>query len=58
MATISYDTAAITPESSKLYDAIFHDSTTGEFLDDPNDKALREQRERALLNFLKSGKDL
>src|SRR6202030_728911 len=37
MADITYDSAMITPENLKRYDAIFLDSTTGEFLDDPND---------------------
>jgi len=58
MTTISYDAAAITPENLKQYDAIFLASTTGEFLDDPNDKAGTELRRRALLEFVKSGKGL
>ena len=40
MTTISYDPAEITAENLKGYDAIFLDSTTGQFLDDPNDKTL------------------
>ena len=58
MTTITYDAAAITPENLKQYDAIFLSSTTGEFLDDPNDKAVTEMRKRALLDFVKSGKGL
>ena len=58
MTTITYDAAAITPENLKQYDAIFLDSTTGEFLDDPNDKAATDLRRRALLDFVKGGKGL
>jgi type 1 glutamine amidotransferase len=58
MTTITYDAAAITPENLKQYDAIFLDSTTGTFLDDPNDKAASDLRRQALLDFVKSGKGL
>ncbi len=58
MTTITYDSAAITPENLKQYDAIFLDSTTGEFLDDPNDKAATDARKQALLSFVKGGKGL
>jgi hypothetical protein len=58
MTTITYDAAAITAESLKQYDAVFLDSTTGEFLDDPNDKAATELRRRALLDFVRGGKGL
>ncbi len=58
MTDITYDSAAITPENLKHYDAIFLDSTTGEFLDDPNDKAVSDLRRQALLNFVKGGKGL
>ncbi len=58
MTTITYDAAAITPENLKQYDAIFLSSTTGEFLDDPNDKAATDLRRKALLDFVKSGKGL
>jgi hypothetical protein len=58
MTTITFDAAAITPENLKQYDAVFLSSTTGEFLDDPNDKAATELRRRALLDFVKSGKGL
>jgi type 1 glutamine amidotransferase len=56
--TITYDAAAITPENLKQFDAVFLASTTGEFLDDPNDKAATDLRRRALLDFIKSGKGL
>ena len=58
MTTITYDAAAITPDNLKQYDAVFLDSTTGEFLDDPRDKSVTEMRRRALLDFVKSGKGL
>jgi uncharacterized protein len=58
MTTITYDPATITDENLKQYDAIFLDSTTGEFLDDPNDKAVTQARRRALLDFVKGGKGL
>jgi type 1 glutamine amidotransferase len=58
MTTITYDAAAITPENLKHYDAIFLASTTGTFLDDPNDKAASDLRRRALLDFVKGGKGL
>jgi type 1 glutamine amidotransferase len=58
MTTITYDAAAINADNLKQYDAIFLDSTTGEFLDDPNDKAVSQARRAALLDFVKSGKGL
>ena len=58
MTTITYDAAMITPESLGQYDAVFLDSTTGEFLDDPNDKTVTEMRKSALVDFVKSGKGL
>ncbi len=58
MTTITYDAADINAENLKHYDAIFLDSTTGEFLDDPNDKAVSESRRKALMDFVKGGKGL
>jgi type 1 glutamine amidotransferase len=58
MTTITYDAAAITPENLQHYDAVFLDSTTGEFLDDPNDRSVTELRRKALLDFVKGGKGL
>jgi type 1 glutamine amidotransferase len=58
MTDITYDSAAITAENLKRYDALFLDSTTGEFLDDPNDKAVSDARKQALLDFVKGGKGL
>jgi type 1 glutamine amidotransferase len=58
MTSITYDAAAITPENLKQYDAVFLDNTTGEFLDDPNDKSATDLRRRAILEFVKGGKGL
>src|SRR5438270_11883447 len=58
MTTITYDAAGITPENLKQYDAVFLASTTGEFLDDPNDKAATDLRRRALLDVVRGGKGL
>jgi type 1 glutamine amidotransferase len=58
MTTITYDSAAINADNLKNYDAIFLDSTTGEFLDDPKDPAASQARRQALLDFVKGGKGL
>ena len=58
MTTISYDSAVITPENLKNYDAIFLASSTGEFLDVAGDKATTDMRRKALMDFIKSGKGL
>jgi type 1 glutamine amidotransferase len=58
ITTISYDPASITPDNLKQYDAIFLDSTTGEFLDDPKDSGTTEMRRHAFMDFVKSGKGI
>ncbi len=58
MTTITYDPAAVNTDNLKNYDAIFLDSTTGEFLDDPKDPAASQARRQALLDFVKGGKGL
>lgn len=58
MTTITYNAADINAENLKHYDAIFLDSTTGQFLDDPNDKSITDARRQALLDFVKGGKGL
>lgn len=58
MTTITYNPADINTENLKRYDAIFLDSTTGQFLDDPNDKAATQARRQALLAFVNGGKGL
>jgi type 1 glutamine amidotransferase len=57
-SVISYDPADFTAEKLAGYDAIFLDSTTGNFLDDPNDPAVTEARRKALLDFVRGGKGL
>jgi type 1 glutamine amidotransferase len=56
--TITYDPADINAENLKQYDAIFLASTTGTFLDDPNDAAVTAARRKALLDFVRGGKGL
>ncbi len=56
--TITYDAADINDANLKQYDAIFLASTTGEFLDDPNDAAATAARRKALLDFVRGGKGL
>jgi type 1 glutamine amidotransferase len=56
--TITYDPADINEANLKQYDAIFLASTTGAFLDDPNDAAATAARRKALLEFVRSGKGL
>ncbi|HEU0115529.1 MAG TPA: ThuA domain-containing protein, partial [Thermomicrobiales bacterium] len=56
--TITYDAADINAANLKQYDAVFLDSTTGAFLDDPNDAAATEARKKALLEFVRGGKGL
>ena len=57
-ATNTYEVSGITAENLKQYDAIFLNSTTGRFLDDPNDEAATEARKKALLDFVRGGKGL
>ena len=56
--TITYDPADINEANLKQYDAIFLDSTTGAFLDEPNDPAVTAARRKALLDFVRGGKGL
>ena len=57
-STITYDPADINEQNLKQYDAIFLVSTTGHFLDDPNDAAATAARRKALLDFVRNGKGL
>jgi type 1 glutamine amidotransferase len=57
-ATTTYDAAQINADNLKQYDAIFLASTTGDFLDDPNDQAATAARRQALLDFVRGGKGL
>jgi len=53
--TVSYDAADINTNNLKNYDAIFLDSTTACFLDDP-DPSVTAARRAAFLNFVRGGK--
>ncbi|MEN3339577.1 MAG: hypothetical protein V7647_3253 [Acidobacteriota bacterium] len=57
-AVTTYDPADINEQNLKQYDAIFLDSTTGCFLDDPTDKAATAARRKALMDFVRSGKGI
>jgi type 1 glutamine amidotransferase len=57
-ATVTYDASDINAQNLKQYDLVFLDSTTGCFLDDPNDPAATQARRAALLDFVRSGKGL
>jgi type 1 glutamine amidotransferase len=52
---VTYDAAAFTADNLKQYDAVFLASTTGLFLDDPNDAAATSARRQALLGFIRGG---
>lgn len=56
--TITYDPADINTQNLQQYDLVFLASTTGQYLDDPNNKELTTERRQALLNFVRSGKGL
>ena len=56
--TTTYDAADINDANLKQYDAIFLASTTGAFLDSPNDQTATEARRKALLDFVRGGKGL
>ena len=56
--TITYDPADITASNLQQYDLVFLDSTTGQFLDDPNNEEMTSERRQALLNFVRNGKGL
>ncbi len=55
---VTYDSKDINAENLKQYDAVFLDSTTGAFLDDPNDAAVTAARRQALMDFVRAGKGL
>jgi type 1 glutamine amidotransferase len=55
---ISYDPADITAENLANYDAIFLDSTTGTFLDDPAHPDVTAARKKAFMDFVRGGKGL
>ena len=49
--TITFDPADINEQNLKQYDALVLNSTTGAFLDDPNDQAVTDARKKALHRF-------
>lgn len=55
--TVSYNAADINTNNLKKYDAIFLDSTTACFLDDP-DPSVTAARRSAFLDFVRSGKGI
>ncbi|HLH04679.1 MAG TPA: ThuA domain-containing protein [Bryobacteraceae bacterium] len=55
--TVTYNAADINTENLKQYDAIFLDSTTACFLDDP-DPSVTAARRAAFLDFVRSGKGI
>ena len=55
---ITYNPADITEQNLQQYDAIFLASTTGTFLDDPNDAAMTASRRKSLLDFVRGGKGI
>jgi type 1 glutamine amidotransferase len=57
-SVISWDVNDMTADKLKQYDAIFLSSTTGMFLDDPNDASVTAARRAALLEFIRGGKGI
>ena len=56
--TITYDAADINTANLRQYDVLFLDSTTGDFLDEPNNARATAARKAALLAFVRGGKGL
>jgi uncharacterized protein len=56
--TLSDDPADFTLPNLRRFDAVFLASTTGHFLDDPNDPAATEARRAALLEYVRGGRGL
>src|SRR4029077_303281 len=52
------DSADINSANLQQYDLLFLDSTTGAFLDAPNDDNVTAARRQALLDFVRGGKGL
>ena len=57
-ADASWDSDVINAENLKKYDVILLNSTTGAYLDDPNDPAVTAARRQALLDFVRGGKGI
>jgi len=56
--TVTYDPADVNQKNLAQYDAVFLASTSGPFLDDPQDAATTAARRKALLDFVRGGKGL
>jgi len=56
--TITFDPADINAQNLKQYDALVLNSTTGAFLDDPDNQAATDARKQALIDFVRGGKGL
>ncbi len=56
--TVTYDPADVNEKNLAQYDALFLASTSGPFLDDPEDAAVTAARRQALLDFVRGGKGL
>src|SRR5882672_3389631 len=56
--TITFDPADINAQNLMQYDALVLNSTTGAFLDDPNNQAATDARKKALIDFVRGGKGL
>ena len=57
-ADASWDSDVINTENLKKYDVILLNSTTGAYLDEPNDPAVTAARRQALLDFVRGGKGI
>ena len=57
-ATVTYDAADINDQNLARFDALFLASTSGPFLDDPQDASATAARRKALLDFVRGGKGL
>jgi hypothetical protein len=55
---VTYDASSINEANLTQYDLIFLDSTTGTFLDDPNDQAATDSRRKAFMDFVRGGKGI
>ena len=56
--TVTYDPADVNARTLAPYDALVLASTSGDFLDDPQDAAVTAARRKALLDFVRGGKGL
>lgn len=57
-ADASWDADVINEENLKKYDVVLLNSTTGAFLDEPDNPAVTAARRKALLDFVRGGKGI